>query len=217
MILKVNHIAELIALIISIFGYKKIKHTYLQWMVPYLFILLVAELVANYLVNIAQKPTTSIYLWVNALSIVFYNYCFYHLFEKKRIIQRVIIVSASALVLISIILFFFVANYVEYKNYIIITGGIFLSVFSCLYLYQQFMKEELEVLLIYQPEFWISAGVLLFYSGVCTIYALHPIIARNNLLIFGMKLHNFFAQTLSVFLYSCLSVAALLWKKKPLI
>jgi hypothetical protein len=214
MIIKVNHIVEFIALLVSIFCYKKTKHSYLQWMMPYLAFVLTAELIASYILYIQKGANTYIYIWINTFSIIFYNYCFYNLFEKERIVQKIIIITASVLVSVSLFLFFFVHNYVEYKNYVLIVSGIFLSCFSCLFLYRQFMKDDLEVLLIKQSGFWIAAGVLLFYSGICTIYALHPLIEKNNLLVFGMKLHNFFARALSVFLYFCLSAAILVWEKK---
>jgi len=86
--------------------------------------------------------------------------------------------------------------------------------FACLYLYRQFMKDDVEDILIKQSGFWMAAGVLLFYSGMCTVYALHPIIDKDNLMIWGTRLHNFFGRVLSVFLYSCLSIALLVWDKK---
>jgi hypothetical protein len=77
------------------------------------------------------------------------------------------------------------------------------------------MEDDLEVLLIRQPGFWIAAGILIFYSGICTVYALHPLIVQYNLQIFGMKLHHFVPMVLSVVLYSSLSIAMFLWKKEP--
>lgn len=214
MIIQINHIAEFIALLVSIYCYKRIKHSFLKWIILYLAIVLTGELIANYIFYIKKGATTFIYIWINIFSILFYNNVFYSLFEKERIVRKIIIVTASILVLISLFLFFFVYNYVEYKNYVLITSGILLSCFACLYLYRQFMKDDVEELLIKQSGFWMAAGVLIFYSGLCMVYALHPIIDKNNLMIFGIKLHNFFGRVLSVFLYSCLSVAVLVWEKK---
>lgn len=214
MIIQINHIAEFIALMVSIFCYKRIKHSYLQWIIPYLALVLTGELIASYIFSILKGVNTFIYIWINTFSILFYNNVFYNLFEKERIVRKIIIVTASILVLISLFLFFFVHNYMEYKNYVFIVSGILLSCFACLYLYRQFMKDDVEDLLIKQSGFWMAAGVLMFYSGICMVYALHPIIDKNNLMVFGIKLHNFFGRVLSVFLYSCLSVAVLVWEKK---
>jgi hypothetical protein len=105
-------------------------------------------------------------------------------------------------------------EYSEYNYKITMVFGIYISVLSCYYLYQQFKEDDLDILLIKQPGFWLAAGLLIFYSGMSTIYALHPFTSKYNLEIFGLKLHQFFAQLLSVFLYSCLSAAMLLWKNK---
>jgi len=133
-IIHMNHIAEFMALLVSIFCYKKIKHSYLQWIIPYLAIVLIGELIGSYIMTVQKGANTYIYIWIHIFSILFYNNVFYNLLEKERIVRKIIIVTASILILISLFLFFFVHNYVEYKNYINIISGILLCfLHACIY------------------------------------------------------------------------------------
>ena len=210
----IYNVFELLALLVSLYTYRKNKGSFLQWMPLFMFFIVYAEMGAAYFADVLDKPNTHIYLWVNVFITFYYNYCFYSLFEKRKVLQYITMGSAALFVFLLLTIFFFMTEYSEYKNKLSMAFGIYISVIACIYLYQQFKEDDLEILLIKQPGFWIAAGLLIFYSGMSTVYALHPFTAQKNLFIFGIKLHQFFARVLSVFLYSCLSVAMILWKNK---
>lgn len=210
----IHNIFEALALLVSLYTYKKNKGSFLQWMPLFLFFILFGEMGGRYFDEVLNKPNTHIYLWIYVFITIYYSYCFYCLFEKRKILQYIIIGCASVFVFLLLFIFFFMIEYSEYKYRITMAFGIYISIIACLYLYHQFQEDDFEVLLIKQPGFWIAAGLLIFYSGMSTVYALHPFTAQKNLFIFGIKLHQFFARGLSVFLYSCLSAAMLLWKNK---
>lgn len=211
-LINIGIIFEIIALIISIYTLKKNKKGFFKWMPLFMFFIVLGELGGSYFYHILRKPNSHIYLWINTFIYIYYSYCFYCLFSLNKWILNIIVFIASLLVFFNLFIFFFMIDYVEYKNKISLFFGIYISIISCYYLYKQFIQDNLEILLIKQSGFWIATGLLIFYAGMSTVYALHPFTSTNKLYIFGFPIHLFFAQILCVFLYSCLSIAMLLWK-----
>ena len=204
-------IAEIIACIISAFYYQKIKDSFLKWLPFYLLFVAVGESMAHYY---AGLPNSYIYLTITMLSIIFYNHCFYQLLKGRKKIQQLIVILSSILLAVCIYLFIIINNDHPYIFYMLIAMGIELSVIACIYLYHIFLSDDMQVLLIKQSGFWMSAGVLLFFSGMCFTFAITPIALKYDLKVFDIYLLQFIPRVLSVILYSFLSIAVFLNKKK---
>ncbi len=209
--MQIANIAEIIAFIISAFYYQKIKDSFLKWAPFYLLLVSIGELMAHYYHELLNSY---IYLIITILSIIFYNHCFYQLLQKRKKVQQLIIVLSSILLAVSIYLFVFINEHQPDVHYLLIAMGIELSLIVCIYLYDIFLSDDMQVLLIKQPGFWMSAGVLLFFSGMCFTFAISPIALKYDLKIFDTYLLWFIPRTLSVVLYSFLVIAVLLYKPK---
>ena len=209
--MQIANIAEIIACIISAFFYQKIKHSFLKWLPLYLLLVSVGELIAHYYSGLLNNY---IYITITILTILFYNHCFYQLLQKRKKVQHLIIFLSSILLVIGIYLFVFIAQLQPEVHYLLIALGIELSVIVCIYLYDIFLSDDMQVLLIKQPGFWMSAGVLLFFSGMCFTFAISPIALKYDLKIFDTYLLWFIPRTLSVILYSFLVIAVILYKPK---
>ena len=204
-------IAEISACVISAFYYKKIKDSFLKWIPFYLLFVSVGESMAHYYRGLGN---TYIYLSITLLSIAFYNHCFYVLLHGKKSIQRFIIFLSSILIATCLYIFIISDGKHNYMYPLVIAMGIELSVVACIYLYHMFLSEDLEILLIKQASFWMAAGVLLFFSGMCFTFAISPLALKYDLKIFDTYLLLFIPRVLSVVLYSFLSIAVILHKKK---
>jgi len=207
-------IFESLAFLVSIFCIKKNKGSYIEWMSLFLFYIILTECLGLYFTYYLHKPTTPIYLVYQIVSSSFYSYLFYKLLTNNKYIQRFIFGFALINSLILCYIFIFISNFIEFNYKMKIIDGIYFVSISCIYLYTQFMDDELEELLINKPGFWIAAGLLLFYSAYSIVITLHPITSKNKIFVFGLPLHNFFAQVLSVILYTCFSAAMIVWKPK---
>lgn len=207
--MQIANIAEIIAFIISAFFYQKIKDSFLKWLPFYLFFVSVGELFAHYYSGLINSY---IYLAITILSILFYNHSYYQLLQSRKKVQQLIILLSSIQLAVSIYLLVFLAHHQSEVHYLLIAMGIELSVIVCIYLYDIFLSDDMQVLLIKQSGFWMSAGVLLFFSGMCFTFAISPI--AYDLKIFDTYLLWFIPRTLSLILYSFLVVAVILYKPK---
>jgi phosphoglycerol transferase MdoB-like AlkP superfamily enzyme len=59
---KISYLFELIALVTSLFLYKKLKGSFLQWMPLFLFFIFYGEMGGAYFFYILKKPNSHIYL-----------------------------------------------------------------------------------------------------------------------------------------------------------
>jgi hypothetical protein len=216
MIQYVGVVFEVLAFVISLFVFKKNKGSFIQWMSLYLFYTAGNELLAHYMYGVLLKSTTHLFIWYHVITTIFYTYIFGCLFNQikyHKYVRHVIWVISSVIIFSFLFMLFFVSNYVEYKYRLQIVLYFYLCILSVFYLYKEFTNDSLDELLVRKSGFWIAAGLLLFYSTLSIVTTLHPTTAKNNIFIFGLPIHLFFASILSVILYSCLSVAMIVWKK----
>ena len=186
----------------------------MMWMSLFLLYIIFTESLGSYMFYVLKKPNTVVYAVYQAVSVCFYSYLFYALLPDKKIARKIIAVSAFLIAVSILIVTFFVADRVELLYRLKIILCIDLSIVSCYYLYCEFMEEKPEESLIKNTGFWIATGLLLFNSAYSIVITMHPYTSKNKVFLFGLPIHNFFANILSVFLYSCLSIAMIVWKPK---
>lgn len=180
----------------------------------YLFYTTGNEVYGHYLHGMLHKSTTPLFIWYHVFTTVFYTFIFQNLFKQlkhSKYVNIIMWIVSSSIIFSFIFIFFFVSNYVEYKYRLQIVLYFYLCILAAFYLYKEFTNDSLDELLIKKSGFWIAAGLLLFYSAISVVYALHPTASKNNIYILGLPIHLFFANILSVILYTCLSVAMIVW------
>ncbi len=142
----------------------------------------------------------------------FYGYVFYqscHNFFLKRLIFIFIFFCID----MNLLCLLFYRNNTFYFSRTLIISGFFLAAVALMYIYEQSINERTTVL-VYEPGFWIAFGVSLFFSGISIVFSLHGFIMRNNLLLFGIRLYKIVPRVLCIILYSSISIAIILCKKK---
>ena len=207
-----HNISELICLLVALFYYPYIKKSFMKWFLPFILFIFLGEIGAKYLRDGSGISNVSIYYIIGIVETIFYGYIFRQLYTRKtikRLIDYFIICSVTAYVYCII---FYREGYAYYIP-VLISSGFFLALIALVYIYTKFVDDE-ETFLISEPGFWIAFGVSIFFSGTCIVFSLHDYIVENNLTVFGVKLYNFVARVLSVVLYSSISIAIILCKKK---
>lgn len=206
----IHHYFELLSLLIAVFSISKLKNSFLWVFVPYLFITLGTELTANYCFNVLRYSTAWMYNILNIISQVFYAYIFYRFsFEKEH--KQTLILLTSVYILVALV--YYACTAFAFNNYILVIGGVIQIVFACLHFYGYLQNDNFVSERHYSAGLWIASGVLIFYAGVTICLSLYNYIWLNNLTIFNLPLYNVIPRYLSIILYSCISIALIIWKK----
>jgi hypothetical protein len=86
--------------------------------------------------------------------------------------------------------------------------GMFFTVAGLGYLYSK-ISDPACMRLAAEADFWIVAGIVLFYSGISVVFSFYSYIAENNLLWLGETLYKTIPKLLSILLYSGISAGIL--------
>jgi hypothetical protein len=210
----INYIIEFISLLIAIFYYPYISKSFMRWFLPFLAFIFIMELVAGSLsYYITPKWTNaSIYYLVSIIESIFYNFIFYKISHREGIRKIILLFSSISTIAFSFGFIFYTNDYNFYLP-ILIIFGFSLSTIALSYVYTSFTDDD-KMVLITEPGFWIALGVSVFFSGTSIVFSLYNFIRINNLTVFGIKLYNFVPRILCIVLYSSISIAIILCKKK---
>jgi hypothetical protein len=183
----------------------------MKFYLPFLIIITFVEVFDSYLYYIKKVETISIANCQNLFILLFNAFIFYHLIESKTIRKFIIF---------SITLFgsvWFYINVVLWQlnkfNPLFFDGAAIIQlIFALLFFYHYLSADTEKTNNNYLSGLWISTGILIFNAGVAICFSLFNFIYENNLTLFGKRLYNIIPQLLCIVLYSCISIALLLWK-----
>ncbi len=207
----IQHYFEFLSLLVSFLAIGKLKNSFLISFVPYLFIVLVVEILAKYVYITHHYNTAWMYNLMNLFSNLFYGFIFYSFAKGKRHKKTVAIITlvyvASSIVYISF------TTFLKFNNDVAAAGGIIQVLFSCLYYYfylqdDSYLKER-----HYASGLLIASGVLIFYVGIAICFSLFNYIKLHELKLFDTFLYNLIPRYLSIILYILISIALVIWKK----
>lgn len=191
--------------IVSLSVYKqKMTEFYLKLFPPFLFISLLVEVFAIYLVNIG-KENYDLYSVFTALEFVFYMYllsCLIKSIKMKKIIRYILVLNV-------IIAF---ANIILIQkdrfNSITYSLSCLLIVFFCIYYFLELFRYPKAVKLINEPAFWICSGLLFYYCcsfpliGLTNFLGEFPKVLLNNVYII-LNVMNILLYTLFIIAFLC--------------
>lgn len=184
----------------------------MKWFLPFLIFIFFGELSAKFQFYILGKNTWNIYRLIVIGEIIFYGFLFFSLSDRtaqKKVIKFLTLLNLVVYAILSILSFFDK----RYYYYGITASEIIIAITSLLYLYE-YVSDNDKLNLITEPSFWIALGTSFFFSVTSLSLSLHEVIQNKHLLVFGASLHNTISRILSVILYSSLSIAIILCKKK---
>lgn len=208
-----HNILELVSLLIVFYCYPYIRYSFMKYFLPFLLFIFIAEGIASLQIIRANiRSNIGLQYLISIVETIFYGYIFYNLSSKNGF-KKVILIHSISFFLIYISSFFFLGNKVGVFTICLTLYGFFLSIIAIGHIYNKFIDEEyLDI--VKDPGFWIAFGVTIFFSGISIALILYEFILKNNLNLFGVKLYNFIPRVLSIILYSSISIAIILCKKK---
>lgn len=207
----IQHYFEFLSLLVSVIYAGKLRKSFLVTLVPYLFLVLLIEVISKYLVLKFNYNTGGIYNMMNLFCHLFYSFLFYR-FAVSRDFRQVIVVLIGSYTILALV-YYSMTSFSSFNHYIITIGSIIQVLFACLYFYQYLLDDNYINQRHYSSGLIIASGVLIFYSGIAICFSLYNYIRLNELKLFDVPLYKLIPRYLSVLLYLLISLAIVIWKK----
>ncbi len=209
--------SELIAAITGTIYFYKYKHTYLKYFLYLLWYITFTEFLGWYII----EKEVLIYIDVNGIkynqwlynildtvSFILYYYIFYKAIISEKF-KFWIKTFTILYIVFSIVNWIFIQNFLtEYQSYLFIIGSIFL-ITSILFYFIELLKSEKILVFHKNLLFWISIGILMYYTGHI------PFAAQYNGYALIQGIHELFliVYILAIIMYSCFTIG-FIWSKK---
>jgi hypothetical protein len=199
---------ELSALIASLYFFKYLRGSYMQWFCLFVFLIYLLEILpiiwpkvvftTNYLAAMCQM------LFFGYIANNFVNH------GKIKVAFTIMVIVMAVTFVIGYCFIDLNRSYMFFLAKALIAMGICLSLMYLVLLYQFVNRQEL---ILQSHGFWIAFGVVLFYSGLSFILSLYSYILKNNLTFLGMRLYRIVPRVLCGILYSSLIISFILYKR----
>lgn len=203
---------ELLAAIAGILSFKKWKNTTLQWLIFYLWIIVVFEFIGSYLSKL-NLPIINGNLY--KYFVLPFEFLFWLLFlrlniESKKNKKVIAVFIASFLATLVIELVWFKKIYFTFSSIYYSVGSVLLL--PTLFFYFQELVSSNRILSFYrQPLFYIFSGVLIFYMGSLPFYLLFNFIQEKYYDTVFLP-YYFIAILFNFFMYTLFAIA-FIWTK----
>jgi len=204
--------AEMLALVVSIIYFNRIRNTPFAILLPYMIMIVCVETIGKYL---ASKGLDIQNLYVFNVSSVIGYIVFYYLFYKSLktpIFRKIVFYSMPMYILLATINMALIQGFDRFHIYTMIIGSLFLITFIFFYFYEAFGSME-PVYLVKEPMFWIAIGLFLFYLGDFTYNVTVLYFIENRMFKEGMRLFRLINNNLIIFEYVCFSIAIITCRK----
>jgi hypothetical protein len=206
-------IPNFISLITVIIFYKKLQPRWLQLFL-YFFLLTFLESVGGYMYAYFMKQSNhfieNIYLLI---SFSFYFFLFYRSAETRK--YNLIIRAFFTIFLLCTFLDLFFINGLSYFNTYSSSVGSILIILSCLIYFTHLFTSDRLLNYFRTPMFWISTGLLFFFTGSLVQNSLIIYFIANNIDPEG-RIYYFIMVTLNILLHTAFIISFLcnqIWKK----
>jgi hypothetical protein len=208
--LGIHHLFELLGFLACLYNAGKFRHSFVYAFLPFLLINLLVEAGSNILHYTFNMDTQMVYYVFNLVTVIFYGTFFYRYLPSARI-KDFILLSLTLYALFDLA-YPFLFGFIKHSGIFFITiGAILLVVYACFFFYHYLQLDEYENLAEKNSMLWISAGILIFYSGIAVIFSMFDFIVAHKLVFMGKPIYNIVPRYLSVILYSCFSIAFFVW------
>lgn len=184
----------------------------MKWFLPFLAFIFLTEIAAEYQFFILHGNTHRLNYIVSIIETLFYGFIFYSLSDLP-VVKRIVTVSTLINLIVHAVGMIFYYNSPNSLYYCIVISGIFISGYALSYLYYIITRVD-DIQPLTEPGYWLAFGVSMFFSVGSVGLSLHNVIDQYSLVVFDRKLHQFIIQILCVILYSSISIAIILCKKR---
>lgn len=205
---------EIGAFLISVLFLYKFDHKPMRWFIPFLFVMVSAELTGSYFRRELKQPNTWLYNISIPVEYLFYGFIIGSLCltvsYKKFIFYSSVIFGTWTLINL-----FFVQGFMQLNTSTLKIGSSLMIIYSCTGLLDLFKNDNHQSLLK-NPLFWICTGLLFFNTGEFLYLFFLDIFIQNDW-DRAAKVFASINNKLIYVLYTCISIAIVCskkWEKK---
>jgi hypothetical protein len=204
---------EVLAMIISVISFARLKGSVLIYFVPFLFLIVLYEFgtfQAWFVINRSNHWAANI---MSTIEILFYCYIFYTALSGEKN-KRIVLFTSIALVVYTIFNMIFIQGLFRFHTISYRVGSIVIIIFVYLY-FKQLLNNEAYLRLRTIPFFWISVGLLFFFAGFFVYFCAFDFVAYTTIKKYA-SLFLVTSSALNILLYSFISIGLLCQKKIPM-
>jgi hypothetical protein len=199
--------------LIGFINRKALKSRQLSLLIPYLFLVFIQELTIFIIRETYAKPDVVIvYNIYRPITVCVFAWLYYH-FPFRQFYRKIIPWIVIIYLVIVASFFLFVSSIKSYNRELSLGGGIALTLFGILFLFDYFNLDNATEEDKWRPVLWITAGIVIFYPVVNICFAFYNDIFAKNAMIFGVYLYNAIPQILSIIMYGSFAFAFYLCRK----
>jgi hypothetical protein len=205
------HFFELLSTLLALFFYRNLRERRMGILLPFLMFISVAEYLAILQRNIFYTSTYAINYLILLVEWLFYNLLFLR-FTRQKLYLKYLHLSVPLMSVCIAASYFFYPVFYPAFYYCIISAGFLLSVAALGYMYSLFLDDQKQDLMD-DPVGWVAVGVVFFFSGVSIVFSLYQLIQVRKVYLWGEPIYTLVPRMLSIFLYSCISIAIIKCRK----
>jgi hypothetical protein len=203
---------EAIVLLLSILFWKKIRSTNISLLSIYVLLIFICDMYAFY-----RKANGQSNFWINDIVIPFeflFLSFYYYKTSKKPLIRKTIIILAASYFLVYLIdEFFYRHTYPRLYLRSYLTGVIMILIIVIMYYYELLNSQRLYKF-YFEPEFWVSSGILLFYLGTLPFHLAWNISAVKFFKVYISTKNIFYILICIMYLFFSIGILCLKQKDK---
>ncbi len=192
------------AFIISAVVLYKFNNKPLRWFIPFLLLMVCADLYGRYIRKILHQPNTWLFNITIPVEYLFYGFMIGSLCLTKNYRQLIFFLTI-VFGLWAVVNLLFIQGHTDLATYNLKAGSTLMILFSSLGLLDLFKNDQHQTLLK-NPLFWICTGVLFFNSGEFIYNFFFDVMLKNNW-DKSTRLFSAINNKLIYVLYTCLSIA----------
>jgi len=185
------------AFIAGLIRYRVLQPRPLRWLVPFLGLTIIVEGIGMYMVA-RHIVNHWMYNFFTCFEFLFYSYIYLQLIENPKW-KRVIAWSMVVYPVLFLLNIFFVEGFLRFHTITYRVGSV-MVVFWCYLYLRQLMRSPAFLPIFRNPVFWITTGLLFFYTGFFFYMSAAYILLYTKLVI-DRVIWEAISGTLNVILY----------------
>lgn len=182
------------------------KNNLFKWFIPFLFYTVTNELAAYYVGFTLHIKNYLFYIIYIPIAFSFYTLLIVRNIHEKRLHFIVSIMFVLGL-LFSLINMFWVQGFTLFNTYTNTLLSVLLISMCMIFLYDYLKRSHYVSNPLFEPIFWIVAGLLFFYFGGLILNLLYTYSVQQDFKINGKKMYSFIIDFLNILLYSCFIIS----------
>jgi len=178
----VLNILEFMACITGLVFWNKFKNSYWKWFPVYLGVIILTELIGEYLLHVKKDLASNIALYSYfgiPIQFFFFYWLFYQQFKPAAKSKWPLISAAIYLICLVTDLAYISKIKLYFESFSYVIGCIFLLILILIY-FARFIKSDEIIKYRTSMMFWVALGLMIFYIGAMPFFAFRTELYRQD-------------------------------------